>query len=338
MKNFYKNLLAVSILLVLFPVWQKIKIKKNFNFLNKKVIDFTARKPLVSENEKRHNTWVTSFARGDKFLVNQNVLSLQASRYGFKKIINYDENDIKELKAKYPNIFKYQRGYGLWLWKPYIILKTLEQMKKGEYLIYLDAGSFINSDLREIFAIFDNGDIDIIVSEQDWCGSVKNLGGYTGVNRPLLCTNGNFTKKSFLRAMNLDNNSYKNKFQIGANLMILRNTDYTKKIIQKWLDLCSREEYIKPCLAKEQNNKSQMHCSEFDKSNEDFMIHLEDQAILSAVLYKEQKFEFGKKKIKEISVSEYVDYRYDGFKSKKSSFIAHVRSEEDSLMYIIDSK
>ena len=31
-----------------------------------------------------------------------------------------------------------KKGYGYWLWKPYIIKKTLEKMKKGDILLYLD--------------------------------------------------------------------------------------------------------------------------------------------------------------------------------------------------------
>lgn len=32
------------------------------------------------------------------------------------------------------------RGYGYWLWKPYIIKKTIESLKDGDVLLYLDAG------------------------------------------------------------------------------------------------------------------------------------------------------------------------------------------------------
>ena len=32
------------------------------------------------------------------------------------------------------------RGYGYWLWKPYIVKKTIEQMNDGDILLYLDCG------------------------------------------------------------------------------------------------------------------------------------------------------------------------------------------------------
>jgi hypothetical protein len=32
------------------------------------------------------------------------------------------------------------RGYGYWLWKPYIIKKTMQSMKDGDILLYMDCG------------------------------------------------------------------------------------------------------------------------------------------------------------------------------------------------------
>ena len=33
-----------------------------------------------------------------------------------------------------------KRGYGFWIWKPYVIKKTMETMKEGDVLMYLDCG------------------------------------------------------------------------------------------------------------------------------------------------------------------------------------------------------
>jgi len=42
-------------------------------------------------------------------------------------------------------IDKNPRGYGYWLWKPYIIKKNMERMKNGDILLYLDSGCEIDS-------------------------------------------------------------------------------------------------------------------------------------------------------------------------------------------------
>lgn len=36
------------------------------------------------------------------------------------------------------------RGYGYWLWKPYIVKKNLEKMQEGDILLYLDCGCEID--------------------------------------------------------------------------------------------------------------------------------------------------------------------------------------------------
>jgi len=41
-------------------------------------------------------------------------------------------------------IEKNKRGYGYWLWKPYIIMKTMETLKVGDVLLYLDCGCEID--------------------------------------------------------------------------------------------------------------------------------------------------------------------------------------------------
>ena len=41
-----------------------------------------------------------------------------------------------------------KRGYGYWLWKPYLIMKTLEQMNDNDILVYADCGCEIESNKK----------------------------------------------------------------------------------------------------------------------------------------------------------------------------------------------
>lgn len=65
----------------------------------------------------------------------------------FDKVIEYNRNILdKEFITNNKFILNNPRGAGYWLWKPYIILKTLNTLNDGDYLFYCDAGShFINS-------------------------------------------------------------------------------------------------------------------------------------------------------------------------------------------------
>ena len=63
------------------------------------------------------------------------------------RVINYQPEsiDVEFLKKNYEILSK-NRGAGYWLWKPYIIAKTLEQIADGDVLIYSDSAShFIHS-------------------------------------------------------------------------------------------------------------------------------------------------------------------------------------------------
>ena len=90
-----------------------------------------------------------------KRILNQaNYLSI------FNKIIEYDEEYLKSESfwEQHSNfIINNERGYGYWLWKPYIILKTLEKMNDGDVLLYCDCGcelEYKNKDLLiELFNI-----------------------------------------------------------------------------------------------------------------------------------------------------------------------------------------
>lgn len=39
----------------------------------------------------------------------------------------------------------YRRGYGYWIWKPYIVLTMLEQLNEGDILVFSDAGNIWNN-------------------------------------------------------------------------------------------------------------------------------------------------------------------------------------------------
>ena len=76
-------------------------------------------------------------------------ISRQASKFDvFDKIIKFTETDLEnddEFWTKHKDfINSNSRGYGYWIWKPYIIKKTLESMNDGDILLYADCGCELN--------------------------------------------------------------------------------------------------------------------------------------------------------------------------------------------------
>jgi hypothetical protein len=67
----------------------------------------------------------------------------------FDKIKVYTQFDFDEdYKKRHQNFFNmHTRGYGYWMWKSYIVLKTLNEMQENDILVYADAGCTLNNNL-----------------------------------------------------------------------------------------------------------------------------------------------------------------------------------------------
>jgi len=68
--------------------------------------------------------------------------------YLFKKIYRFTDQDLKDdniFWSKHKDfILNNPRGYGYWLWKSYLIKKTLENISYGDFLLYCDSGCEMN--------------------------------------------------------------------------------------------------------------------------------------------------------------------------------------------------
>jgi hypothetical protein len=88
----------------------------------------------------------------------------------FDDILIYNEEDLinfNEFWDKHKNFIKNnKRGYGYWIWKSYLVLKTLELMNDNDILLYADAGCSLNINgverLKEYFEIVNNSSYGIL--------------------------------------------------------------------------------------------------------------------------------------------------------------------------------
>ena len=73
----------------------------------------------------------------------------------FDSITGYTDKDIKSDEVfwnKHKNfIINNKRGYGYWIWKPYLILKKLKEINDNDILLYLDCGCEINVKQKKHF-------------------------------------------------------------------------------------------------------------------------------------------------------------------------------------------
>ena len=71
--------------------------------------------------------------------VNKELLENKYNLFDNVKLLN--ENDLDSNITKIINFIKFnygEKGYGYWIWKPYIILQELNKLNEGDILVHLD--------------------------------------------------------------------------------------------------------------------------------------------------------------------------------------------------------
>ena len=150
----------------------------------------------------------------------------------FDKIIGYTPiyliND-KEFWKNHGNFIKNnKRGFGYWLWKPYLIKKTLELLKDGDILVYLDCGCEI--DIRNKDKILKL--IEIVKID-------KIIGSFINNNKE-----GKWTKKDLFIALNVLKSKYVYSDQRQATGLILLKCKEVIDLVDLWYKYSSNYHLI----------------------------------------------------------------------------------------------
>ena len=147
------------------------------------------------------------------------------------------------------------KGFGYWIWKPYIILKTLQKIDNNDILLYCDAGCELSMNkINQLKNLFDIVQKDLIICsktkiEKDW------------------------VKKDLLKIMNMDNNQYLNTPQFQTTSICFYNCSITYEFVKIWYELSCNYHNI---------NDSSSFLPEYDS----FIEHRHDQSIFSLLLKK----------------------------------------------------
>jgi len=207
--------------------------------------------------------WFITFgAGGDNYIDAGNRLVKQVKTLGlFDKTILYTENDLIQdsyFWEKHKNfILNNKRGYGYWLWKPYIIQKTLKLMNENDILLYLDSGCEVRvCKKQQMCDLFEYVNEDYIIGcpadvklEREW------------------------TKRDLFSFLNMDTMNYLNSVQQQAGaLLILKNVKVTE-MVTEWYNIGCNYHLIDdtPSLLENAN---------------EFREHRHDQSIYSLLLKK----------------------------------------------------
>ena len=149
-----------------------------------------------------------------------------------------------------------KRGGGYWLWKPYFILKALNSVNEGDYVLFIDAGAIVIKSIKKLIRIMERDSQPIFLSSS-------------------LLQNGDWCKKQTLIAMGCDCDAAKKRPQPEGGFVLLKKCNKSYEFVNEWLKYAKNFDLISDCSEKESRDQYPS-----------FHEHRHDQAIMSNVSYK----------------------------------------------------
>jgi hypothetical protein len=186
--------------------------------------------PVLSDDQNKKVQFITY---GDeKFKQSRERIANEAKfTKWFSEVKIYTPSDFgPEFHDKQSKFIKNNpRGGGYYIWKPYVILKQLEQLNDGDFLVYLDAGCTINprgkKRLQEYLQLL--GD------------SKKGVLGFQ-----MVYTEKCWTKADLAARLKVENNhGIMDSGQVMAGAMVIQKNADSMKLVKDWYDLGSENNH-----------------------------------------------------------------------------------------------
>jgi hypothetical protein len=153
----------------------------------------------------------------------------EARGFGFTTITAMTEHDIPEVIERHSKFIEdHPLGYGMWIWKPSIILQRLAAIPEGDVLIYGDAGMHLNQNGRPRY-------YDYLARLKQW-------------DMVVFSTPPGYKAQHYVKRDAIDTYypEFANKLDPYhyAGILMMRNTPATRRFIQEWQSLCENYHFI----------------------------------------------------------------------------------------------
>ena len=219
---------------------------------------------------------------------------------GVDKIIPWNADKLAKttFAAKHQDILQLKRGYGYWLWKPFIILHALEQIDEGDFLVYHDVGRPQRQDPTRGYTL--ERDISPLVR---W--AERHDGIYPGVLMPHHGKQKHWTKRDCFVLMDCDSECFWETPQVQATYNIWKNTSSVRAFVKQWLAFCCDPRI----LTDKDNTQGKTNFSGFRE-------HRHDQSVLTNLCIRDQLAVYG------------ADHQQVLLHRNLNSLIRHARKDE----------
>jgi hypothetical protein len=169
-------------------------------------------------------TFITFGGGRHNYLEAADRLSLQAASLQiFDDIKSFKDSDLKsdpEFWERHGEFVENNhRGYGYWLWKSYLIKKTMSQMNNGDIILYLDSGCELDIRKKSNFDKF----FEIV--KKDYIVGTK------------IFNECEWNKMDLLLLLDVLDDKYLNTPQHQAGAILLYICDKTRAFVNEWYEL-----------------------------------------------------------------------------------------------------
>lgn len=201
---------------------------------------------------------LVTFADGVKF-TSQRLVGEATQLNFFDAIFAHSSATLGEdFTSQFSEHLKIERGYGLWAWKPYVILRTLNSMSPGDVVFYADAGCSVAPDAVARLQEF----VNVLMA------SPKTI---------MLADECDYRIRNWTKAEAIHHFGFANRDDVidskmwEAGRIALQNTPLNRVLLQRWLDAASVLRLI---------DDSPSNCDEYVGFRE----HRHDQSILNLLM------------------------------------------------------
>jgi hypothetical protein len=178
----------------------------------------------------------------------------------FDSIMVLDESGLGEdfQRERGGLVRKYGRGYGLWSWKPYLIMRRLDAVEDGDLIMYADAGCSLNPEGRQRL--------------EDYFAKAGGGAGWLSFSLEYpdrIHAIGEWTKRAVLRAYGQDHPAVRSRPQLAAGCHFIRASAATRLLARRWYDACGVEADLNDDISAQEHPQ--------------FIAHRHDQSIFSVL-------------------------------------------------------
>ncbi len=168
-------------------------------------------------------------------------ICLEAAKIAvFNRVTGFGEPELfsfPEFQQHRNFVYSNPRGFGYWLWKPFLIIKYMENMNEGDILVYSDAGCTIHEKGRKRMLEY----FDMVKNHP------SGILGFELTHKEKM-----FTKMDLIRYLKGEQHMDSN--QLLSGILIFRNCENSRNLIKQWYEISCNYNLSDDSPSKEPND------------------------------------------------------------------------------------